>query len=96
LSGGLVASTLNVRPDMMGRVLVLALAASILGGLGNPVGAVVGGFAFALFETFLIGYVSFVTADVALVYTLGILILALVLRPGGLFGTTVPLDRPNG
>lgn len=95
LSGGLAASTLNVRPDMMGRVLVLALAASILGGLGNPLGAVVGGFAFALLETFLIGYVRFVTADVALVYTLGILILALIVRPGGLLGTTVPLDRTN-
>ena len=89
LGGGLIANQLRVGPGMMARLLVFALAAAILGGLGNPVGAVVGGFAFALLETMLIGYVSFVTSDVALVYTLGVLILVLVFRPGGIFGTSL-------
>ncbi|MFT7599799.1 MAG: branched-chain amino acid transport system permease protein [Acidimicrobiales bacterium] len=95
LGGSLIASQLRVGPNMMARLLVFALAAAILGGLGNPVGAVVGGFAFALLETLLVGYVSFISADVALVYTLGILILVLVIRPGGIFGTqaTVKVDR---
>lgn len=95
LGGGLIANQLRVGPNMMARLLVFALAAAILGGLGNPVGAVIGGFAFALLETLLIGYVSFVTSDVALVYTLGVLILVLVVRPGGIFGTsaTVKADR---
>lgn len=95
LGGGLIANQLRVSPGMMARLLVFALAAAILGGLGKPVGAVVGGFAFALLETMLIGYVSFVTSDVALVYTLGVLILVLVFRPGGIFGTnlTTNVDR---
>lgn len=93
LGGGLVANTLHVRPDMMARVLVFSLAAAILGGLGNPTGAVVGALVFALLESLLIGYVSFVTADIALVYTLGILVLALVVRPGGIFGTSLTIER---
>lgn len=95
LGGGLIANQLRVGPNMMARLLVFALAAAILGGLGNPIGAVIGGFAFALLETMLIGYVSFVSSDVALVYTLGVLILVLVVRPGGIFGTnaTVRADR---
>ncbi len=93
LGGGLVANTLNVRPDMMGRVLVFSLAAAILGGLGNPLGAVVGAFTFALLESLLIGYVSFISSDIALVYTLGILVLALTIRPGGIFGTSLTVDR---
>lgn len=93
LGGGLVANTLTVRPDMMARVLVFSLAAAILGGLGNPLGAVVGAFTFALLETLLIGYVSFISADIALVYTLGLLVLALIIRPGGIFGTSLTIDR---
>jgi branched-chain amino acid transport system permease protein len=93
LGGGLIANTLHVRPDMMARLLVFALAAAILGGLGNPVGAVVGGFAFALLETLLIGYVPFITADIALVYTLGLLILVLTVRPGGILGSNAIVDR---
>jgi branched-chain amino acid transport system permease protein len=89
LGGGLIAGQLRVGPNMMARLLVFALAAALLGGLGNPIGAVIGGFAFALLETMLIGYVSFITADVALVYTLGVLILILVFRPGGIFGTNL-------
>ncbi len=93
LGGGLIANTLHVRPDMMSRVLVFSLAAAILGGLGNPVGAVIGGFSFALLEVMLVGYVSFISADVALVYTLGVLILVLLVRPGGILGTSLTVDR---
>lgn len=91
LGGGLIAGQLFVGPNMMGRLIVFALAAATLGGLGNPKGALVGGFVLALLETFLVGYVSFVSADVALIYTLGALILVLIVRPGGIFGTELTL-----
>ncbi|MGF1600082.1 MAG: branched-chain amino acid ABC transporter permease [Acidimicrobiales bacterium] len=87
LGGGLIAGQIFVSPTMMGRLIVFALAAATLGGLGNPRGAVVGGFLLALLETLMIGYVPFVTPEVALVYTLAVLIVVLVVRPGGLFGT---------
>ena len=77
----------------MSRVLVFSLAAAILGGLGSPLGAVIGGFAFALLEAMLVGYVSFISSDVALVYTLGLLIVALIVRPGGLLGTSLTIER---
>ncbi len=91
LGGGLIAGQLFVGPSMMSRLIVFALAAATLGGLGNPKGAVIGGFVFALMETMLVGYVSFVSADVALIYTLGALILVLLVRPGGIFGTDLTL-----
>ncbi len=87
LGGGLIAGQLFVGPNMMSRLIVFALAAATLGGLGSPKGALIGGFAFALMETLLVGYVSFISADVALIYTLGVLILVLVVRPGGIFGS---------
>ena len=93
LGGSLIAGQLLVGPSMMSRLIVFALAAATLGGLGNPKGALIGGFALALLETMLIGYVSFVTADVALIYTLGALILVLLVRPGGLFGTELIVSR---
>ena len=93
LGGGLIAGQLFVGPSMMSRLIIFALAAATLGGLGNPKGAIIGGFAFALLETMLVGYVSFVTADVALVYTLGVLIAVLLVRPGGIFGTDVAITR---
>ena len=92
LGGGLIAGQLFVGPNMMSRLIVFALAAATLGGLGNPTGAVIGGFVFALLETMLVGYVPFVSADVALIYTLATLILVLVIRPGGLFGTALTVD----
>ena len=91
LGGGLIANQLFVGPNMMGRLIVFALAAATLGGLGNPKGALIGGFALAVLETFLVGYVSFISADVALIYTLGALILVLIIRPGGIFGTDLTL-----
>lgn len=93
LGGGLIAGQLFVGPNMMSRLIVFALAAATLGGLGNPKGALVGGFVLALVETLLVGYVSFVTADVALIYTLGALIAVLLVRPGGIFGTEMSLGR---
>ncbi len=93
LGGGLIAGQLFVGPNMMSRLIVFALAAATLGGLGNPRGALVGGFALAMLETVLVGYVSFVTSDVALIYTLGALILVLLIRPGGIFGTDASLRR---
>ncbi|MGI9616691.1 MAG: branched-chain amino acid ABC transporter permease [Acidimicrobiales bacterium] len=93
LGGGLIAGQVFVGPMMMSRLIVFALAAATLGGLGSPKGAIVGGFAFALLETMLVGYVPFVTADVALIYTLGALIAMLLIRPGGIFGTDLTVAR---
>ncbi|MCH1614703.1 MAG: hypothetical protein L7S47_03230, partial [Acidimicrobiales bacterium] len=84
LAGGLIAGQINVRPDMMGRLLIFGLAAATLGGLRSPILAFVGGYLFAFLETMLGGYVGFIDSQVTLVWALLVLIIILSVRPSGL------------
>ena len=84
LAGGLIAGQINVRPDMMGRLLIFSLAAATLGGLKSPATAFVGGYLFAFAETMMGGYVSFIDSQVTLVWALATLIVLLSIRPSGL------------
>jgi branched-chain amino acid transport system permease protein len=61
-------------------------AAATLGGLGNPVGAVVGGFALGIIESLGVGVVSAGYKD-AIAFV--ILLLVLFVRPAGLLGAKV-------
>ena len=62
---------------------VKGFAAAILGGLGNPIGAIVGGILIGVIEAFSAGYLASAYKDaIALVLLIGIL----VLRPAGLLG----------
>jgi branched-chain amino acid transport system permease protein len=58
-------------------------AAAMLGGLGNPIGAVLGGMLIGLIETGSAGYVTSVFKDAI---ALGLLILVLIVKPDGLLG----------
>lgn len=62
-----------------------AFVAAVLGGIGNIPGAMVGGMIIGVVETFTVGYISPTYRD-AIAFT--ILILILIFRPTGLFGTT--------
>ena len=84
LAGGLIAGQINVRPDMMGRLLIFGLAAATLGGLKSPALAFVGGYLFAFAETMMAGYVGFIDSQVTLVWALAVLIIVLSIRPSGL------------
>lgn len=64
-------------------------AAAIVGGLGSPLGAVVGGLTMGLVESFSAGYISSSYKDAI---QLTILLLVLSIRPAGLFGRR-HLDR---
>jgi branched-chain amino acid transport system permease protein len=55
----------------------------MLGGLGNPIGAVLGGMLIGLIETGSAGYVTSVFKDAI---ALGLLILVLIVKPDGLLG----------
>ena len=61
-------------------------AAATLGGLGNPLGAVIGGFVLGIVEALGIGLVSAGYKD-AIAFV--ILLLVLFLRPAGLLGAKV-------
>jgi branched-chain amino acid transport system permease protein len=60
-----------------------AFTAAVIGGIGNLPGAVVGGLAIGLAESFTIGYLSSTFSD-AIVFV--ILIAVMILRPSGLLG----------
>ena len=64
-----------------------AFTAAVLGGIGNVVGAMVGGVLIGLIETFAGAYLQVEWADVII---FSILVLVLVLRPSGLFGRMAP------
>jgi branched-chain amino acid transport system permease protein len=61
-----------------------AFIAAVLGGIGNITGAVIGAIILGLSETYVAGYISSTYRD-ALAFV--ILILVLLLRPGGILGS---------
>lgn len=86
LAGVLVAPSTLVQTDMMGKLLVFAIAAATVGGLDSPTGAVVGGFLLALAETMLGGYVPAIGGDLSLLVAIAVLLAVLAVRPQGLMG----------
>ncbi len=87
LAGALVASTTLVHPNMMLGVVIYAMAAATLGGFDSLGGAVVGGIVIGLAESLLAGYVDFIGSELALAAALVIMLVVLLVRPQGLFGT---------
>jgi branched-chain amino acid transport system permease protein len=86
VSGMLIAPINLLTPNMMQAVLLYAFAAAVLGGLGSPVGAVVGGLGLGVTLNLLGTYVDVVTPELKLPLALGILLTVLIVRPSGLFG----------
>lgn len=68
-------------------IFVSACAAALLGGLDSLVGAVVAGLAIGLLESFIIGYVPAVGDHLSETAVLTIIVVVLLVRPTGLFGT---------
>lgn len=91
LSASLVGGAIVLEPLTMMKMLIYALAAATIGGLDSPLGAVVGGFIVGLAQALAPGYLGIPT-ELTLLPPLGAMVLALVLRPHGLFGT-VPVNR---
>ena len=83
VSGIMAAPILYLDPNMMGGVLLYSFAAALVGGISNPMGAVVGGFVVAIIENLM----SFIVGpDIKLTLALAIVIAVLVWRPNGIFG----------
>lgn len=89
IAGMMIAPIVFVEPQMMFLVFPYAIAAAVLGGLGNPFGAAVGGFVLGIIETFSAVYLPTVGRELKLVISLAIIVAVLVLRPQGLFGGRV-------
>jgi branched-chain amino acid transport system permease protein len=89
VAGCLMAPLTLLSPDVGTVLLLKAFAATIVGGLGSMPGAVVGGFAVGLIEAMTGGYLASSLQDVS---AFVVIILVLVLRPGGLLGATPPRE----
>lgn len=88
LAGIFFALYLGTADPLSGlNIGMVAFVAATLGGLGSLVGAVVGGFILGVLESF--GIAIFGSASDQIII-FGILLLVLIVRPGGLFGK-VPL-----
>jgi branched-chain amino acid transport system permease protein len=82
LAGGLAGPLLYVAPTMGGSLGIKGFAAAILGGFGNMPGAIVGGLAIGILDSFSAGHFQGYSDLVTfLVFTVAIMI-----RPTGVFG----------
>jgi branched-chain amino acid transport system permease protein len=86
IAGILVAPVLFVSIQMGSTIALKAFAATIIGGFGDVAGAIVGGFALGIIETFGAAYISVPYKDA---FAFLVLILFLAFRPQGLFGERV-------
>jgi branched-chain amino acid transport system permease protein len=86
-AGIMVAPVLFLDPNMMGGVLIYAFAGALLGGITSPVGAVVGGLIVGVTENLVGTYL--IASQLKLTVAFALIILVLVFKPNGLFGSAV-------
>jgi branched-chain amino acid transport system permease protein len=86
VAGMMIAPLVSLDPNMMQAILLYAFAAAVLGGLDSPTGAVVGGLLLGVTITLLERYVGFVGSTLKLPTALLLILVFLLVRPGGLFG----------
>jgi branched-chain amino acid transport system permease protein len=87
LAAVLVSNSVILEPFMMIRLLIFSFAAATIGGLDSPAGAVVGGIVIGLTQALVPGYVPGIGTEVSLVPAVAAMLLVLLIRPSGLFGT---------
>jgi branched-chain amino acid transport system permease protein len=98
VAGIMVAHIVYLDPNMMGGILLYAFASALVGGIGNPAGAVAGGFIVGILEN-MVAFAGNQIEKVTGVYIIGngekltvaliIVITVLTLKPAGLFGRVV-------
>ncbi len=84
VAGMMIAPVVFLDPQMMTGVLLYAFAGALVGGIDNPLGAVVGGFIVGILENLVGAYV--VGTDLKLAVALVLIVGVLMVRPAGLFG----------
>ncbi len=89
VAGMMVAPSLTLEPNLMGGVQIYAFAAATLGGFTSPGGAVLGGFIVGVVENLVGTYVSFIGTELKFTVALAMIIVVLLVKPSGLFGSTV-------
>jgi branched-chain amino acid transport system permease protein len=89
VAGMMVAPVLTLEPNLMGGVQIYAFAGATLGGFTSPAGAVLGGFIVGVVENLVGTYVGFIGTELKFTVALAMIIIVLLVKPAGLFGTSV-------
>ncbi len=84
-AGTLYGTVSQINPYIGASLTAKSFAISIIGGLENPLGVIVGGLFLGIVESLTTLYIGQTFADVA---SFGILVLVLIVRPSGLLGKT--------
>lgn len=77
----------QLEPTVMARVLIFSASAAALGGFDSLWGAIVGGITIGMVQSIVVQYVPFIPNEMGLATAVLVLMLVLVFRPSGLFGT---------
>ena len=85
IAGVLVAPSVFVGPNNFDPILISGFVAAVLGGLDSPPGAVIGGLMLGLVLSYVSGYEG---SDLVPLAAFVVLILVLMIRPGGMFSAT--------
>src|SRR5829696_8583230 len=87
LVGALAAPRLFLDVNFMGAVLIYSFAAATLGGFDSPLGALIGGWIVGIAEGLAGTYVDFIGSDLKILVPLTVILVVLLFRPTGLFGS---------
>ena len=87
LAGSLVIAPVGLQGASMQQILVYSFAAAALGGFDSPLGAVVAGLIVGVAGTMATQYLHFLH-DIDLLVPFALILVVLLIRPAGLFGTT--------
>jgi branched-chain amino acid transport system permease protein len=82
----------QLEPSVMARVLIFSAAAAALGGLDSLGGAIVGGLIIGMVQSIVVQYVGFIPNELGLAAAVFVLMIVLLFKPSGLFGTK-PVER---
>lgn len=85
IAGMLIAPVVFLEPNMMVGILVYGFAGAALGGLNSPAGAVAGGVIVGVIENLAGTYFPVVGREMKLSIALALIVIALLMRPSGLF-----------
>jgi len=92
VAGVVVSPLWTIYPHMWQNPLMMVMVVVILGGLGNIKGSFVGAFIIALVENLVVSFLPS-GAYLKTVFVLLVMVIILVVRPGGLFGIVFEEER---
>jgi len=82
-AGSLYGTVSQINPYIGATLTAKCFAISIIGGLDNPLGVLVGGLVLGIIESLAVAYIGATFGDVV---SFGVLVLVLIVRPSGLLG----------